>query len=109
LPHVLDRFAATKVASDGCTACDIRHLCSRIFSQVPIDKAQFTIDLPDGDYTCLATMAGAQAFYDKNCHVRGNELKKDIVFSPVMVPGMIRVVLTWGAAVQDLDAFMLTP
>lgn len=54
-------------------------------------------------------MAGAQAFYDKNCHVGGNELKKDLVFSPVMVPGMIRIVLTWGAAVKDLDAFMLTP
>jgi hypothetical protein len=82
---------------------------TKLVTQVPIDKAKFTIDLPDGDYTCLATMAGAQAFYDKNCHVGGNELKKNLVFSPVMVPGMIRVVLTWGAAVKDLDAFMLTP
>jgi hypothetical protein len=103
------KAVATKIASVGCTARNICHLGSQKLSQVPINKAQFTIDLPDGDYTCLATMAAAQAFYDKNCRVGGNELKKDLVFSPVVVPGVIRVVLTWGAAVKDLDAFMLTP
>jgi hypothetical protein len=82
---------------------------TKLVAQVPVANARFNINLADGDYTCLATYPGAQAFYDKNCHVKGKKLDKDLNFSPVLAPGMVRVVLTWGAAVKDLDSFMLTP
>jgi hypothetical protein len=45
----------------------------------------------------------------QTCTIKGKKLKKDLYFSPVVGPGMARVVLTWGAAVKDLDSFMLTP
>lgn len=77
--------------------------------QVEVSRDQFKIQLPDGKYTCIATLPGLFAFYDKTCHVVGGKLKKDIIFSPVVAPGMARVVLTWGAAVKDLDSFLLTP
>lgn len=77
--------------------------------QVPVSRGAFKIELPDGKYTCMATLPGMFAFYDKTCRVEGGLLKKDVVFSPIVAPGMARVVLTWGAAVKDLDSFLLTP
>ena len=45
----------------------------------------------------------------QTCAIKGKKLKKNLYFSPIVGPGMARVVLTWGAAVKDLDSFMLTP
>ncbi len=57
------------------------------------------------DHSCIAdTIAMIQT-----CAIKGKKLKKNLYFSPIVGPGMARVVLTWGAAVKDLDSFMLTP
>jgi len=49
-------------------------------------------------------------FYDDECNVLGNEkVQKNIVFTPFVLPGEVRTVLTWGAEIRDLDSYMLAP
>ena len=36
-----------------------------MFGQVPVHMARYTFDLKDGAYTCLATLPGMSAFFDK--------------------------------------------
>lgn len=47
--------------------------------------------------------------HTQDCAITGQKLKKNLIFSPVVGPGMARVVLTWGGSVKDLDSFMLAP
>ena len=84
---------------------------SQLVARVPIQSrgGKYKFKVADGQYTCLATLHGMNALWDPHCHVKGEKLQKDIVFSPILAPGMIRVVLTWGASIKDLDSYMLVP
>lgn len=77
--------------------------------QAPVKSAKFKFNIEDGEYTCVAMLKGFMAFYDQECIIAGNKLKKNVVFSPFVAPGQMRVVLTWGEAVKDLDSYMLVP
>jgi len=83
---------------------------SQLVTQVPISNGRFNFKIADGEYTCLATLPGVYAFYD-SCRVAGQRLENPIVFSPILGPGMVRVVLSWktDTGVRDLDSFLLTP
>jgi len=82
---------------------------SKLIMQAPVKSAKFKFNIEDGEYTCVAMLKGFMAFYDQECIIAGNKLKKNVVFSPFVAPGQMRVVLTWGEAVKDLDSYMLVP
>jgi hypothetical protein len=80
---------------------------SSLFTTVPVTNGQFSISVPAGKYGVLATMPHFYAFYDDEFEVvsgQQNELLAGL--SPVLNPGMMRVVLTWGQSPQDLDSYM---
>ena len=62
--------------------------------------------LPAGDYTLEVRPTGF--IYDYfNIHVSSSDdNKKDIVVSPLVASGTIRVVLTWGSVPRDLDGHL---
>lgn len=76
--------------------------------QIRVTGGRYELKIEEGVYTCVAIMPGLMAFYDANCKVEGRKTMKDIFMSPFVVPGEVRVVLTWGKD-RDLDAFMLAP
>ena len=87
----------------------IRTTCL-FYSQVKVKGGRYSVNIADGQYTCVAIYRGLMTFYDPLCHVvNGNTVEKDIVMSPFVVPGQVRAVLTWGNLIKDLDCFMLTP
>jgi|LauGreDrversion2_3_1035106.scaffolds.fasta_scaffold22165_1 hypothetical protein len=79
--------------------------------QVNVQKGTYQLSgIAPGEYTCIALCEGMMAFYDDDCQVtnsKGNQM--NLVMAPFMVDGQVRVVLTWGPLIQDLDSFMLTP
>lgn len=85
-------------------------LKSQLIAQVKVKGGRYSVNIADGQYTCVAIYRGLMTFYDPLCHVvNGNTVEKDIVMSPFVVPGQVRAVLTWGNLIKDLDCFMLTP
>ena len=83
-------------------------ICGRD-AQLPVVGGKVKEKVADGKYTCLATVPGAYAFYDPMCHVQGAKMQKNIIFSPIVNPGQMRIVLTWGPLIKDMDAYMLVP
>ncbi len=80
---------------------------SALLTTVPVTDGQFSISVPAGKYGVLATMPHFYAFYDDEFEVlpgHQNELLAGL--SPVLNPGMLRVVLTWGQSPQDLDSYL---
>ena len=70
------------------------------------NTGEFMFKLPAGDYTLEVRPTGF--IYDYfNIHVSSSDdNKKDIVVSPLVASGTIRVVLTWGSVPRDLDGHL---
>jgi hypothetical protein len=51
------------------------------------------------------------AYYNPDCSVEnGKKHEVNVVMSPFIVDGQVRVVVTWEPLkVRDMDSFMLTP
>jgi hypothetical protein len=79
-------------------------------SQVKLTKGVYDLSgIAPGDYTCVALCEGMMAFYDDGCQVTTQQQTLNLVMSPFIVDGNIRVVLTWGPLIKDLDSYMLVP
>jgi hypothetical protein len=81
-----------------------------VFPQVPVKSGKYSMNLEDGDYTCICIFKGFFSYYNPYCSVKGG-LKKsiDMVMSPIVGPGTIRIILTWNDKVNDLDAYLMAP
>ena len=73
-------------------------------------SGKYSMNLEDGDYTCICIFKGFFSYYNPYCSVKGG-LKKsiDMVMSPIVGPGTIRIILTWNDKVNDLDAYLMAP
>jgi hypothetical protein len=82
-------------------------LGSTLVMTVPVRNGQFSVSVPAGKYGVIATMPHFDAFYDEQFEVvAGQNSNLLAVLSPVLNPGMTRVVLVWGANPKDLDSYM---
>jgi hypothetical protein len=83
---------------------------STLAQEVPLTNGRFTVSLPAGQYTCIATTPQYYTFYDDSCRVNSaGELYKNLVMSPMLNPGTARIVLSWGADPKDLDSYLYVP
>jgi hypothetical protein len=80
---------------------------STLVMTVPVKDGQFSISVPAGKYGVIATMSHFYAFYDEEFEVVAGQNNNLLgVLSPVLNPGMTRVVLVWGGNPRDLDSYM---
>ena len=66
-------------------------------------------DLPDGDWTLETTASGYFTAEQAVSIVAGETLTQNIVLSPEIVDGEIRIVLMWGGTSRDLDTWLKIP
>jgi len=91
--------AARLVVLDGLTAV----------AETVMESGEVEIAVPLAEtYTCVVTLPGYFHFYDDDCSsASGNH--NYALMSPIMPPGMARIVLQWGAQPRDLDVYLLAP
>jgi len=84
---------------------------SKFMGQIPIKGGRYRYKMAPGKYTCIAILKGLMSFYDDDCTIVGKRGKtqRNIIFTPFVLPGEVRTVLTWGAEIRDLDSYMLAP
>ena len=79
----------------------------QIVAQTTAENGEFLLSIPAGDYT-LELSAGGYVRDYYNIYVSGGgENQKDLVVSPSIASGTMRVVLTWGSVPRDLDGHLI--
>ncbi len=67
------------------------------------------ITVAPGTYTLLARATGFTDGITTAVSLSGTTRQQDVLLSPLLVAGAVRVVLTWGLVPPDLDAHMTFP
>jgi hypothetical protein len=74
---------------------------------VQVTDGLFDLDVPTGTYGVIATLSHFYAFYTSQFEVLpGQENILQAILSPVLNPGMLRAVLSWGPMPKDLDSYI---
>lgn len=77
-----------------------------IKAQTKSSNGEFVLNVPIGDYTLELNASGYIRDY-YNIYISGNgENEKDLVLSPSVSSGNMRIVLTWGSVPRDLDGHL---
>lgn len=78
-------------------------------SAVTDDKGRYTLDLPIGNYTVLASKEGCIPVAINIVSTAGGLKNQNGSITPVADGNVYRVVLTWGESPSDLDSHMVGP
>lgn len=74
------------------------------------DGSYTTAELPTGTYTLQAQASGFLKATDEGVDVTaGSSTTHNFSLSPLLVAGQIRLVLTWGTTISDLDSHLWLP
>ena len=81
---------------------------STLFITVPVKDGNFGINVPAGKYGIIATMPHFYSFYAQDFQILpGQTNNLNVILSPLLNPGVIRIVLRWAAIPKDLDSYLL--
>jgi hypothetical protein len=81
---------------------------STLFAAVPVKDGGFSVTVPAGKYGVIATMPHFYAFFVQEFQILpGQTNNLNVVLSPLLNPGVLRIVLRWSAIPKDLDSYLL--
>ena len=81
---------------------------STLFTTVLVKDGSFQIAVPAGKYGVIATMPHFYTFFVQEFQILpGQANNLNVMLSPLLNPGVVRIVLRWGAIPKDLDSYLL--
>ncbi len=80
-----------------------------VASTLTDDKGRYTLDLPIGNYTVLASKEGCIPVVINIVSTAGGLKNQNGSITPIADGNVYRVVLTWGESPSDLDSHMVGP
>ena len=81
---------------------------STLVTTVPVKDGSFSITIPSGKYGVIATMPHFYSFFVQDFQILpGQTNTLNVMLSPLLNPGVIRIILRWGAIPKDLDSYLL--